>query len=71
MKVKVVENLCIGCGACQSLVPDVFEVGDRGVAEATKTVVEGEQAEEVKVAKDNCPTGAIDTEEETSTISEE
>lgn len=64
MKVKVVENLCIGCGACQSLVPDVFEIGDQGVAEAKNTIItDKEKEEEILVAKDNCPTGAIDIEE--------
>ena len=33
MKVKVDKDLCIGCGACQALVPDVFEIGDDGLAE--------------------------------------
>ena len=29
MKAKVIENLCIGCGACQALAPEVFELDEQ------------------------------------------
>ena len=64
MKAKVVENLCIGCGACASLVPDMFELQDDGVACCKKNVVDKTLEEYVKTAADNCPTGAINLEEE-------
>lgn len=32
MKAKVIDNLCIGCGACAALVPDEFDIKDDGVA---------------------------------------
>jgi ferredoxin len=31
MKVKVNEDSCIGCGACQSICENVFEINDEGV----------------------------------------
>ena len=64
MKAKVVENLCIGCGACMALVPDYFELSDEGVAYAKDDVVKDDLEEDVKTAADNCPTGAIAVEEE-------
>ena len=64
MKAKVVENLCIGCGACMALVPDYFELSDEGVAYAKDDVVKEDLEEDVKTAADNCPTGAIAVEEE-------
>lgn len=64
MKVKVIENICIGCGSCQALAPEVFEINDNGVAEAKQTIVDDELKDLVNEAKDNCPTGAIDVEEE-------
>ena len=64
MKAKVVENLCIGCGACMALVPDCFELSDEGVAYAKDSVVKEDLKEDVKTAADNCPTGAIAIEEE-------
>ena len=64
MKAKVVENLCIGCGACMALVPDYFELSDEGVAYAKNDLVKEDLEEDVKTAADNCPTGAIAVEEE-------
>ena len=63
MKAKVVENLCIGCGACMALVPDYFELSDEGVACAKDDLVKDDLEEDVKTAADNCPTGAIAVEE--------
>ena len=33
MKVKVNPDVCIGCGACQAIAPDVFEINDDGIAQ--------------------------------------
>ncbi len=62
MKVKVNKDACIGCGACQSIVPDVFEIEDDGLACAKGTVTE-ENKEDVIDASESCPTGAISVEE--------
>ena len=32
MKAKVIENMCIGCGACAALVPEEFDINDEGIA---------------------------------------
>jgi ferredoxin len=32
MKLKVDKDLCIGCGACQAVCPEVFEIEDDGLA---------------------------------------
>ncbi len=63
MKKQVIENLCIGCGVCQALVPEEFEINDNGVAEAINEIVKEENIESVKDAKVNCPTGAISIKE--------
>lgn len=63
MKAKVVENLCIGCGACAALVPDGFELNDSGVAYAKNETVKEDLQDDVKTAMENCPTGAISIEE--------
>lgn len=64
MKAKVIENICIGCGACQAVAPEVFEINDNGVSECTKTLIPEEEYENVREAQQNCPTNAIDIEEE-------
>ncbi len=66
MKVKVNPDVCIGCGACHAIAPDVFDINDDGVAEALTTEdVKEEFVEDAKDAKEGCPVGAIyDPEEE-------
>ncbi len=59
MKAKVIDNLCIGCGACAALVPDEFDINENGVAYAINDEVNKENEELVNDAKDNCPTSAI------------
>ena len=67
MKAKVLDNLCIGCGACAALVPDEFDIGDNGLAHALNAEVKEENKDLVIDAKDNCPTGAISVKEDNKT----
>lgn len=62
MKAKVNKDQCIGCGACQAIVPDVFEIEDDGLA-CTKGEVTDENKDDVIDASESCPTGAIKVEE--------
>ncbi len=62
MKARVIESLCIGCGAC-TVVNDEFDLNDDGIAYALNETVKDENAEKVKEAKDNCPMDAIVIEE--------
>ncbi len=63
MKVKVNKDACIGCGACASICPDVFEINDEGLSVAKVEEVKDELQDEVRDAADSCPTGAIEVEE--------
>ncbi len=63
MKVKVNKDLCIGCGACQALVEDVFEIQDDGLAGVKVDKVPEDLEEDVKDAIDGCPTQAISDED--------
>lgn len=67
MKVKVIENVCIGCGGCCATAPDIFEMSDNGTAYAKDRIVKDENKEKVMEAKNNCPTNAIDVDEEVVT----
>lgn len=51
--VKIKEEECIGCGSCEAVCPDGFEMKDG------KAVVKNGSAKCVKEAIDICPTEAI------------
>lgn len=60
MKVKVNPDVCIGCGACQAIAPDVFEINDEdGVAHEITEDVKEELVEDANDAKEGCPVNAI------------
>lgn len=63
MKVKVNKDACIGCGACASICPEVFELNDEGLSEVKEEEVKEGLQDEVRDATDSCPTGAIVVEE--------
>ena len=74
MKVKVNKDACIGCGACASICPDVFELNDEGLSEVKVeeenkenkekeevVSVKEELQDEVRDAADSCPTPKFDS----------
>jgi len=63
MKAKVNKDICIGCGACQAIAPDVFELEDDGLAICKQDIVDEDKKEDAIEAADSCPTGAIEIEE--------
>ncbi|MCD6423417.1 MAG: ferredoxin [Elusimicrobia bacterium] len=58
MKVTIDETLCTGCGLCEQLVSDVFEVVDN-IARVKVAVVPSDLEESVEEAADSCPAEAI------------
>lgn len=60
MKVKVNQEKCIGCGACPSLVPEVFDFNDDGLAHTIVNEVPEDLEEQTKEALENCPVEAIE-----------
>ncbi len=58
MKVKVIEEQCIGCGACGAICPEVFEVD--GVSKVINDDISDDLKETVKEAIETCPTSAIE-----------
>ncbi len=61
MKVVVNHNNCIGCGACESICPEVFQINDEGLS----SVIGKEEdfnnfKDEIQDAVDSCPTSAIE-----------
>ena len=56
-KLVVDKTACIGCGACTSLAPKVFKIGEDGKSQVVDQTAEGEEA--IQNAIDSCPVGAI------------
>ena len=63
MEVKINEDSCIGCGACQSICENVFELNDEGLSSVKVEEVSEEDTQAVKDAADACPTSAIEIKE--------
>lgn len=57
MKVKVIEDNCISCGACQAICDDVFEIDE--VSKVKVDVVPNDLKDLVREAIESCPTDAI------------
>jgi ferredoxin len=60
MKVKIDEENCTGCGVCESMCPDIFEL------EEDKAKVKNANPDDIECAKEaaeSCPGEAITVEE--------
>jgi len=61
MRIKIDEELCTGCGVCESLCPDVFQVGED---EKARVLLSGGSEDcDCQEAVDSCPAEAIIIEE--------
>ncbi|HBA89366.1 MAG TPA: ferredoxin [Geobacter sp.] len=56
-EVYVDQEICIGCGLCVSIVPEVFRLNDAGVSEVHNQ--EGAAQAKVQEAIDSCPVNCI------------
>ncbi|MCK9275763.1 MAG: ferredoxin [Syntrophales bacterium] len=63
MKVSVDEEVCIGCGLCEEICPEVFELtGDIAVVKIEEDIPE-KLVENSREAAESCPVDAIIVEE--------
>ena len=60
MKLEVNQDTCIGCGACQAICPEVFEINDEGLATTIVENIEEDVLEAATDAKEGCPVNAIE-----------
>ncbi len=61
MKIKIDQEECIGCGSCQVICPDFFELNEENKAEVKKTDP-GINDDCVEEAVDICPVDVIKVE---------
>lgn len=59
MKVKVDPDLCIACGACIDIAPEIFDWNDEGLSVAIVDEVPEDKEDEAKESIESCPTEAI------------
>ena len=71
MKVTIDRENCIGCGACEAVCPEVFQLADDGKSSIVEKYQEGvpdkgevgeELASCIESAKDSCPVEVINVE---------
>lgn len=63
MKIKVNRDACIGCGACQVIAPNLFELDEEGISKVLVEEVEDIEQDNARDASESCPTSAIEVEE--------
>ena len=62
MKVVVNKDNCIGCGACEAICPEVFQLNDDGLSTVIKDEVTTDLEDSAHEAVEGCPTSAISEE---------
>lgn len=63
MKATVDKSLCIGCGLCAEVCPQVFEMNEDDKAQVKANPVPPKAEEDCRQAADQCPGSAIQIEE--------
>lgn len=62
MKATVDPDTCIGCGKCEEICPEVFELADDDLAAVKVDQVPAEVADACQEAAEQCPVDAISIE---------
>ncbi|MBI4856271.1 MAG: ferredoxin [Acetobacterium woodii] len=62
MKAVVDREACIGCGLCESVCPEVFELDGENIAVVIVDVIPQELEDSAIEAQDECPVSAITVE---------
>jgi ferredoxin len=63
MKVSIDPDACMGCGVCETIVPEVFSLGDEGYVVTLMDPTPEQFRDLVQQAMDECPEEAISLED--------
>ena len=63
MRIVLDESKCSSLGMCESVAPDVFEVGDDGALQILDATPPEDRRAEMEEAVAACPTGALSIED--------
>ena len=55
----IVDDSCTGCGLCIDACPEVFEMGDDGLAKVIADPIPAEAEQSAQDAAEGCPVDAI------------
>jgi ferredoxin len=59
MRIHVDTDRCAGHGVCESLLPEVFEVGEDGIVHLLTDELHADQRDDLESAVAECPTQAL------------
>jgi ferredoxin len=59
VEAEVDKDVCIGCGMCPSVCPDVFTMEDDGKAGTLVSEIPNTSEDSAREARDGCPVDAI------------
>ena len=59
MRMEVDQDLCISCGACVDVCPEVFDWNNDDKAQVTVSEIPAEYEDQSQEAAEGCPTNAI------------
>jgi ferredoxin len=63
MNAKIDKSGCISCGLCVSTCPDVFRMGEDGIAEVYVDMIPSKDENEAAEAQKSCPVSVITIEQ--------
>lgn len=63
MRIVLDENTCSSLGVCESVAPDVFEIGDNGALRVLNPHPPDDKRALIEQAVASCPTGALSIED--------
>lgn len=59
MKLDINHDLCIGCGACVAVAPELIDMSDEQLAVVIVDIVKTEEIDTAKEAIECCPVDAV------------